>query len=42
MKIISSQQSTGSNDKGDLSKFMNYQKKIIQDEDDPESDMEHY
>ena len=44
LKYITSQQSTDSKDlrgsnSGDLSKFMNYQKKIVQDQDeDEESD----
>lgn len=39
---MTSQQSTSSNDlgSGDMSKFLSYQKKIIQDEDDPESESE--
>lgn len=48
LKYITSQQSTDSKDlggstSGDLSKFMNYQKKIVEDEDDEDdSDLDQY
>lgn len=44
LKLITSQQSTDSKDmrgSGDMSKFMNYQKKIVQDEDDDEESDEY-